>query len=72
MQQCFAIDWSSTIPDDLVTIDLISGHISSDHWLFKMIINSNVLQLSGPQPDGLVTIDFFSPRGYILLIIGSI
>ena len=44
VQQSFAIDWSSTIPDDLVTIDLISprGNISIDHWFYIMIINSNV------------------------------
>ena len=67
MQQCLAIDWSSTTPDDLVTIDFISprGDISIDHWLYIMIINSNVLQLSGPQPDGFVKIDLISPRGDI-------
>ena len=38
VQQCFAIDWSSTIPDDLVTIDLDSpiGYISIDHWLYMI------------------------------------
>ena len=58
MQQCFAIDWSSTIPDDLVTIDLDSpiGYISIDHWLYMIDHQWQCITVdwSSTRPDALL------------------
>ena len=58
VQQCFAIDWSSTIPDDLVTIDLDSpiGYISIDHWLYMIDHQWQCITVdwSSTRPDALL------------------